>query len=71
MRTIMYLAVGLAIATTTLATAQAATIPIPTQSTGPVVRDPSHKPKKGIIYNPGRRITTCTSWGKEKDFCKK
>jgi hypothetical protein len=70
MRLALGLAAGLALAATNLTAAQAGSGPLqPTDPTSSV-SDPSHKPKKGVIYIKTKKFTSCSSWGKDKNFCK-
>ena len=71
MRYTLYLAAGLALAATTLTAAQAAHGPVQPQDPTSTLSDPSHKPKKGVIYVKTKRFTTCASWGKDKGLCNK
>ncbi len=70
MRFIVPVILGLAFATAALQpTPGTAAEPKTKPSAGKLKADV--KPKKGIIYIKGKRITSCTDWGRDKGWCSK
>jgi hypothetical protein len=73
MRVITTVIIGLAFAAASLNAAQAAGQSRKGKGASPAthLKDPSQKPKPGIIYVKGKRFTSCTDWGKDKGWCSK
>ena len=69
MRFIIPVILGLAFATAALQSQGTAAEPKAKPSAGKLKADV--KPKKGIIYIKGKRITSCTDWGRDKGWCSK